>query len=72
MSLTSLPPPSPPPPPISPRKVASGAFFALPAMNGPSPAELKFKENTAIYRVAAYINRDLTENEEMIVAVNAI
>ena len=41
-------------------------------MNGPSPAELKFKENTAKYMVAAYINRDLTENEEMIVALNAI
>ena len=70
MSLTSLPPPPCLPFPLG--KFASGAFFALPAMNGPSPAELKFKENTAKYRVAAYINRDLTENEEMIVAVNAI
>ena len=67
MSLTSLPPPPCLPFPLG--KFASGAFFVLPAMNGPSPAELKFKENTAIYRVAAYINRDLTENEEMIVAV---
>ena len=56
-------------------------------MNGPSPAELKFKENTAKYRVVnrdlteneemivgwlRVVNRDLTENEEMIVAVNAI
>ena len=47
MSLTSLPPPSPPPClPFPLGKFASGAFFALPAMNGPSPAELKFKENT--------------------------
>ena len=43
MSLTSLPTPHPP---IPLRKCASGAFFALLAMNGPLPAELKFKENT--------------------------
>ena len=41
MSLTPLPP-SPPP-----GKCISGAyFFALPAMNGPLPAEIKFRENT--------------------------
>ena len=40
MSLTALPPP--------PRKVRLWhIFFALPAMNGPLPAEQKFRENTA-------------------------
>ena len=40
MSLTPLPPP--------PREVRLWLiFFALPAMNGPLPAELKFRENTA-------------------------
>lgn len=45
MSLALLPPsPSPSP---SPRKVHLwGIFFALPAMNGPLPAEIKFRENT--------------------------
>ena len=43
MSLTSLTTPTLP---FPLRKCASGAFFALPAMNGPLPAELKFKENT--------------------------
>ena len=39
MSLTALPPP--------PRKVRLWhIFFALPAMNGPLPAEQKFRENT--------------------------
>ena len=48
MSLTSLPP-SPPPNPTFPLgKCTSGAFFALLAMNGLLPAELKFKENTEI------------------------
>ena len=41
MSLTSLPPP----PQFALGKCASGTFFALLAMNGPLPAELKFKEN---------------------------
>ena len=35
MSLTPLPPPG-----------EKYIFFALPSMNGPLPAELKFKENT--------------------------
>ena len=40
MSLTSLPP--------SPRKVCLWYIFvALPVRNGPLPAELKFRENTA-------------------------
>ena len=40
MSLNPLPPP--------PRKVHfCGIYFALPAMNGPLPAKLKFRENTA-------------------------
>ena len=34
-------PPSPPPPPLE-----KCIFFALPSMNGPLPAELKFRENT--------------------------
>ena len=39
-------PPSPSPSP-SPRKVHPwGIFFALPTMNGPLPAEIKFRENT--------------------------
>ena len=39
MTLTALPPP--------PRKVRLWhIFFALPAMNGPLPAEQKFRENT--------------------------
>ena len=44
MSLTSLhPSPSPSP---SPRKVHLwGIFFALPVINGPLPAEIKFREN---------------------------
>ena len=42
MSLTSLPP--------SPRKVCLWYIFvALPVRNGPLPAELKFRENTASY-----------------------
>ena len=40
MSLT-------PPPASPPGKCASGTFFALPAMSGPLPAELKFRENVA-------------------------
>ena len=48
MSFTPLPP-SPLPPPPPPGKCTSGTyFFALPAMNGSSPAELKFRENTGI------------------------
>ena len=47
MSLALLPPsPSPSP---SPRKVHLWGilnFFALPARNGPLPAEIKFRENT--------------------------
>ena len=36
------------PPPPSPRKVRLWRiFFALPVKNGPLPAELKFRENTA-------------------------
>ena len=42
MSLTPLPPP-----PTHPRKLHLWCiFFALLAMNGPLPAELKFWENT--------------------------
>ena len=41
MSLTPLPPP-----PLPPGKSASGVFLALPAMSGPLPTELKFKDNT--------------------------
>ena len=42
MSLNPLPPP-----PLPPGKCASDAyFFSLLAMNGPLPAELKFRENT--------------------------
>ena len=41
MSLTPLPP--------TPRKVRLYLiFFALLAMNGPLPAELKFRENTVV------------------------
>ena len=32
--------------PPYPRKVRLWVFLVLPAMNGPLPAELKFKENT--------------------------
>ena len=39
MSLTPLPRPSP---------EEKYIFFALPSMNGPLPAELKFRENTDI------------------------
>ena len=39
MSLTPLPPPPP---------EEKYIFFALPSMNGPLPAELKFRENTDI------------------------
>ena len=39
MSLTPLPPP----PPLLEKYI----FFALPSMNGPLPAELKFRENPA-------------------------
>ena len=39
-------PPPPTPSQFPPGKCTSGAFFALPAMNGPLPAELKFKGNT--------------------------
>ena len=39
--------------PPYPRKVRLWVFLVLPAMNGPLPAELKFKENTEIgYYVA--------------------
>ena len=38
----SLTPPSPLPPPLLEKYV----FFALPSLNGPLPAELKFRENT--------------------------
>ena len=41
MSLTPLPP-LPPPPHLLEKYI----FFALPSMNGPLPAELKFRENT--------------------------
>ena len=40
-SLTPLPP-SPPPQESAPL----GHIFALPAMNGPLPAEWRFRENT--------------------------
>ena len=40
MSLTSITTPP------YPRKVRLWVFLVLPAMNGPLPAELKFKENT--------------------------
>ena len=42
MSLTPLPPL--PPPPLLEKYI----FFALPSINGPLPAELKFRENTAV------------------------
>ena len=46
MSLTPLPPP--PHPPFPARKVHLWhIFFAVPAMNGCLPAELKFRVNTA-------------------------
>ena len=45
MSITPLPP-SPLPLPFL-RKVCAGTFLALPAMSGPLPAELKFRENAA-------------------------
>ena len=41
MSLAPLP--SLPPPPLE-----KYIFFALPSMNGPLPAELKFRENTEV------------------------
>ena len=37
-------PPSPPPPLLE-----KYIFFALPSMNGPLPAELKFRENIGTY-----------------------
>ena len=40
MSLT------PPPPPPPQKSAPVGHIFALLAMNGPLPAELKFQENT--------------------------
>ena len=40
MSLTPLLP-------SHPGKCASGTFLALPAMSGPLPTELKFRENAA-------------------------
>ena len=47
MSHTPLPP--------APRKVHFWCtFFALPAMNGPLPAELKFRENTALATITAF------------------
>lgn len=47
MSLALLPPSPSPSPSPSPRKVHLwGIFFALPAMNGPLPAEIKFRDNT--------------------------
>ena len=51
MSLTPLPPPG-----------EKYIFFALPSMNGPLPAELKFRENTANTGYAAihYINRGVS------------
>ena len=42
MSLTPLPPPPPP----NQKSAPVGHIFALLAMNGPLPAELKFEENT--------------------------
>ena len=39
MSLTPLSP-------LPPRLLEKYIFFALPSMNGPLPAELKFRENT--------------------------
>ena len=48
MSLTPLPPsPTPSPPPPQRKVHLWGIYFALPAMTGPLPAGLKFKENTA-------------------------
>ena len=50
MSLTSLPP--------SPRKVCLWYIFvALPVRNGPLPAELKFRENTASYSKNSSVNK---------------
>ena len=47
MSHTPLPP--------APRKVHLWCtFFALSAMNGPLPAELKFRENTALATITAF------------------
>ena len=43
MPLTPLPTT---PPPLPPGKCTSGAYFALPAMSGPLPAEQTFRENT--------------------------
>ena len=45
----------PPPTPLLPRKVLS-IFFALPSMNGPLPAELKFRENPA-YEMACALSK---------------
>ena len=50
-------PSSPLPPPPPPRNVHLWGILALPAMNGPLPAELNFEENTVsalrtVYMVA--------------------
>ena len=47
MSLTPLPPSTTPFPPPQRKVHIWGIYFALPALNGPLPAGLKFKENTA-------------------------
>ena len=52
MSLTPLSPP----PPLLEKYI----FFALPSMNGPLPAELKFRENTDM-KCRKYSQTSLTE-----------
>ena len=47
--------------PPYPRKVRLWVFLVLPAMNGPLPAELKFKQNTAIpFGLSSYFTHKLS------------
>ena len=62
MSLTLIPP-SLPPPPL--RKMHLWRIYCLTAMNGPLPAELKFREN-AVY-VPNYNFCPLREKNMMVV-----
>ena len=53
--------------PPSPRKVRLWhIFFALPAMNGPLPAELKFRENTGVVENIKHLMTGLKGSKQLI------
>ena len=48
--------------PLPPGKCTSGTYSALPAMNGPFPAELKFRENTGVVENIKHLMTGLKGN----------